>query len=70
MWAAVGSPETARGKDDGDKLPSLRGAFVSHAQVEECSDYALSDEGKAVEERIWVSRSLSHYYQFNYHWYC
>lgn len=64
VWAAVGTPTTEKGKEDGDGLSSLRGAYVSHAQVEECSDYALSDEGKAVGKRIWVCSCLSNYRSF------
>ncbi|KIP11264.1 hypothetical protein PHLGIDRAFT_489213 [Phlebiopsis gigantea 11061_1 CR5-6] len=53
VWAAVG-PDGAR---DGDAALQLRGAYVATAAVVPPSRYVLSDEGRAVQERIWVRRS-------------
>jgi retinol dehydrogenase-12 len=32
----------------------LRGGYVSMANLQEVSDYALSDEGTVVQTRVWV----------------
>jgi hypothetical protein len=45
LWAALGGA----GREF-----ELRGAYVSMANVQEVSDYALSDEGAAVQTRVWV----------------
>ncbi|KAF8961516.1 NAD(P)-binding protein [Flammula alnicola] len=44
IWAAVGGEDQ---KDD------LRGAYISQVQVSEASDYVISDEGKAVQDKLW-----------------
>ncbi|GBE81921.1 Short chain dehydrogenase sol3 [Sparassis crispa] len=44
VWACVGGQER---EDD------LRGAFVWHQQITEVSDYVLSPEGAALQERLW-----------------
>jgi len=44
LWAALGGA----GREF-----ELRGAYVSMANVQEVSDYALSDEGAAVQTRVW-----------------
>jgi retinol dehydrogenase 12 len=54
IWASIGTPSSTRDKEDGEGIRLLKGAYIAHCQVEECSDYALSEEGKAVRERIWV----------------
>ena len=45
VWAAVGGA----GREF-----ELRGGYVNKADLEEASDYALSDEGAAVQSRLWV----------------
>lgn len=44
MWAAVGGA----GREF-----ELRGGYVNKANLQEVSDYALSDEGAAVQTRLW-----------------
>jgi retinol dehydrogenase 12 len=51
VWAAIGGV----GREF-----ELRGAFVNKANIQEVSDYALSDEGTAVQTRPWV-RDPSNY---------
>ena len=46
VWAAVGGA----GREF-----ELRGGYVSKADLQEVSDYVLSDEGAAVQTRVWVS---------------
>ena len=60
IWAAIGVPSTPRGKEDNEGVNLLRGAYIVHAQVKECSDYALSEEGRAVCERFWVGAVFVH----------
>ena len=45
VWAAVGGA----GREF-----ELRGAYVSKADVQEVSDYVLSDDGVVAQRRIWV----------------
>lgn len=45
VWAAVGG--TGREVE-------LRGGYVSKANLQEVSDYALSDDGAVVQTRLWV----------------
>jgi hypothetical protein len=45
VWAAVGGA----GREF-----ELRGGYVSNANLQEVSDYALSDEGAVVQTRLWV----------------
>jgi hypothetical protein len=45
VWAAVGGA----GRES-----ELRGGFVSNANLQEISDYVLSDEGAVVQTRLWV----------------
>lgn len=52
LWAALGPDGT-----EGDHTLQLRGAFVADVAVRPPSDYVLSDEGKNVQDRIWVSAS-------------
>jgi len=47
VWAAVGG--TGREFE-------LRGGYVSMANLQEVSDYALSDEGAVVQTRLWVCK--------------
>jgi len=44
VWAAVGGA----GREF-----ELRGAYVSKADVQEVSDYVLSDDGVVAQRRIW-----------------
>ena len=45
IWAAIGGA----GREF-----ELRGGYVNRANLQEVSDYALSDEGAAVQTRVWV----------------
>ena len=54
VWAAVGGA----GREF-----ELRGGFVSMANLQEVSDYALSDEGSVVQTRVWVC-------EFSHVWIC
>jgi retinol dehydrogenase-12 len=54
VWAAVGGA----GREF-----ELRGGYVNMANLEEVSDYALSDEGTVVQTRLWVC-------EFNHIWTC
>jgi hypothetical protein len=46
LWAAIGGA----GREF-----ELRGAYVSKANIQEVSDYVLSDEGAVIQTRLWVS---------------
>ena len=54
LYAALG-PD---GKD-GEHMRYFHGAYVSSTEVHEPSDYVLSKEGYAAQERIWVSTRRS-----------
>ena len=54
VWAAVGGA----GREF-----ELRGGYVSMANLQEVSDYALSDEGSLVKIRVWVC-------EFSHVWIC
>ena len=54
VWAAVGGV----GREF-----ELRGGYVSKADLQEVSDYALSEEGAAVQTRFWVC-------EFSHIWIC
>jgi len=56
VWAAVGGV----GREF-----ELRGGYVNMANLEEVSDYALSDEGAAVQTRLWVRDTFSHNWTCN-----
>jgi retinol dehydrogenase 12 len=45
VWAAVGGV---------GREVELRGAYVNKANIQEVSDYVLSDEGAVVQTRLWV----------------
>jgi len=45
LWAAIGGV----GREF-----ELRGGYVSKADLQEVSDFALSDEGAVVQTRLWV----------------
>lgn len=47
IWAALA------GKTEAD-LEQMRGAYVSAIAVEEPSDFVISPEGKAFQDRLWV----------------
>ena len=51
VWAAVGGA----GREF-----ELRGGYVNRADLHEVSDYALSDEGTAVQTRLWVRDMFSY----------
>jgi retinol dehydrogenase-12 len=51
VWAAVGGA----GRES-----ELRGGFVSNSDLREVSDYVLSDEGAAVQTRLWVHNTFGH----------
>ena len=51
VWAAVGGA----GREF-----ELRGGYVSNTNLQEVSDYALSDEGAGVQTRLWVRDTFSH----------
>jgi NAD(P)-dependent dehydrogenase (short-subunit alcohol dehydrogenase family) len=46
VWAAIGR----KGRED-----ELRGAYLSDNNIAEASDYVLGEQGKALEDLIWVS---------------
>jgi retinol dehydrogenase 12 len=52
VWAAIGGV----GREF-----ELRGAYVNKADLQEVSDYVLSDEGAVVQTRFWVSDTPSHH---------
>jgi retinol dehydrogenase-12 len=56
VWAAIGGA----GREF-----ELRGAYVNKADLQEVSDYALSDEGAAVQTRLWVRDTFSHNWTYN-----
>jgi len=56
VWAAIGGA----GREF-----ELRGGYVSMANLEEVSDYALSDEGAVVQTRIWVREAFCYYRTHN-----
>ena len=56
VWAAVGGA----GREF-----ELRAGYVSKANLQEVSDYVLSDEGAAVQTRLWVRDTFSHDWTFN-----
>jgi retinol dehydrogenase-12 len=50
VWAAVGGA----GREF-----ELRGAYVNKADIQEESDYVLSDDGAVAQRRIWVRHTAS-----------
>ena len=52
IWASIG------GKDNIDQL---RGAYISSMQVQEPSDFVISEEGKRAQTKLWVNNHLSYY---------
>jgi len=50
IWAAVGGE---------DQLDEMRGAYISIAQISEASDFVISEEGKAYQDKLWVCQFLS-----------
>ena len=50
VWAAIGGA--------GREL-ELRGAYVNKADIEEVSDYVLSDDGAVAQRRIWVRHKFN-----------
>jgi len=51
LWAAIGG--AGRGF-------VLRGGYVNKANLQEVSDYVLSDEGAVAQTRIWVREPFCH----------
>ena len=43
--------------DERDNEDHMKGAYVSHATVAEPSDFVISEEGKTVQDSLWVSLS-------------
>ena len=58
LLAALG-PDGDFGSQD---VYKLKEAFVMHSSLREPSDFVLSPEGRKVQDRLWVSRTL--YYAF------
>jgi retinol dehydrogenase-12 len=56
VWAAVGGV----GREF-----ELRGGYVNRANLQEVSDYTLSDEGAAMQTRLWVLDTFSHNWTCN-----
>ena len=52
IWASIG------GKDNIDQL---RGAYISSMQIQEPSDFVISEEGKRAQTKLWVNNYLSYY---------
>ena len=50
IWASIG------GKDNVDEL---HGAYISGTQIQEPSDYVISEEGKRAQTTLWVNNHLS-----------
>ena len=50
VWAAIGGA----GREF-----ELRGAYVNKADIQEVSDYVLSDDGAVAQRRIWVRHTAS-----------
>jgi retinol dehydrogenase-12 len=51
IWACIG------GKDNIDQL---RGAYISSMQVQEPSDFVISEEGKRAQTKLWVNNYSSY----------
>ena len=45
VWAAVGGE---------NQLDQMRGAYISIARISEASDFAISQEGKHYQDKLWV----------------
>ena len=52
IWASIG------GKDNVDQL---RGAYISSMQIQEPSDFVVTEEGKHAQTKLWVNNHLSYY---------
>ncbi len=48
VYAAVGSP---------DNEEKLRGKYINLSEVVEESDFVISEDGKIVQDKVWVSNS-------------
>ncbi|KAF9443635.1 NAD(P)-binding protein [Macrolepiota fuliginosa MF-IS2] len=48
IWAAVGTPNGDEGA-----LDSLKGAYISLADIHQPSDFVLGEEGKKKEDKLW-----------------
>jgi hypothetical protein len=59
LWAAVGGA----GREF-----ELRGGYVDKANLQEVSDYVLSDEGAVIQARIWVRDTFSHNHRIHSNW--
>ena len=42
-----------------EREDDLKGAYISSSKIVEPSDFIISDEGKAVQKRVWVSIRIS-----------
>ena len=54
VWACIG------GKDN---IEQLRGAVISSMQVQESSDFVVSEEGKRAQTKLWVNNNHRSYYR-------
>jgi len=50
LWAALAGE---KGHEE-----ELRGAYVANTRIEEASDWVLSEEGKRVQDLLWVRTSF------------
>lgn len=53
IWAALG-PENATEQE----ARKLHGQYVHNTQIEQTSEWSRSEEGKVVQEKVWVSNLL------------
>ena len=49
-----------------DNIDQLRGAYISSMQVQEPSDFVISEEGKRAQTKLWVNIHLYGYYRITY----
>ena len=49
IWACIGGR---------DNVEELRGAYISSMQVQEPSDFTVSEEGSRAQTKIWVNNHL------------
>ena len=52
IWACIGGM---------DNIDQLRGAYINSMQVQEPSDFVISEEGKHAQTKLWVNIHLSYY---------
>ena len=54
MYGALGGREADNTKQE-DVEKKMRGGYVIMSELAEVSDFVLSEDGKKLEDRIWVS---------------